>query len=163
MTLQRGWRDACWATRSWRWWGTASPRRGMEVRTCSETFGTKVSEAKVEGKEERRGGKKSIAYDRKEISTRVFRRIRSLENTSYERVSRGSRDTFLRERGNISSVKKKCMKYYVQEDISRQVDFWIRAKSFVHWFFIFEYMPWWRDRLRLFSLIFYLESIIFYY
>lgn len=110
MTLQRGWRDACWATRSWRWWGTASPRRGMEVRTCSETFGTKVSEAKVEGKEERRGGKKSIAYDRKEISTRVFRRIRSLENTSYERVSRGSRDTFLRERGNISSVKKKKKK-----------------------------------------------------
>lgn len=110
MTLQRGWRDACWATRSWRWWGTASPRRGMEVRTCSETFGTKVSEAKVEGKEERRGGKKSIAYDRKEISTRVFRRIRSLENTSYERVSRASRDTFLRERGNISSVKKKKKK-----------------------------------------------------
>lgn len=69
-----------------------------------------MSEAKVEGKEERRGGKKSIAYDRKEISTRVFRRIRSLENTSYERVSRGSRDTFLRERGNISSVKKKKKK-----------------------------------------------------
>lgn len=69
-----------------------------------------MSEAKVEGKEERRGGKKSIAYDRKEISTRVFRRIRSLENTSYERVSRASRDTFLRERGNISSVKKKKKK-----------------------------------------------------
>ena len=69
-----------------------------------------MSEAKVEGKEERRGGKKSIAYDRKEISTRVFRRIRSSENASYERVSRGSRDTFLRERGNISSVKKKKKK-----------------------------------------------------
>lgn len=65
---------------------------------------------KGEQSKSRRKGEKSIAYDRKEISTRVFRRIRSLENTSYERVSRASRDTFLRERGNISSVKKKKKK-----------------------------------------------------
>ena len=51
-----------------------------------------MSEAKVEGKEERRGGKKSIAYDRKEISTRVFRRIRSLENTSYEKKKKKKKE-----------------------------------------------------------------------